>query len=498
MELSAQKRWAAIWLRRLSTDRLKRLGAPDNGNGLVVYVRTGNALLLDAVDDAAARLGIRTGMTLADARAQRPQMHVVEADPMADTAVLDRIAGFCERWTPAIALDGRDGIALDITETSHLFGGEQALAEEVVSRITARGFKVRIAFADTAAAAWAIARFGAKRCAQPGETAQALTDMPIRALRLEEKSEALLNRLGLKTIGMLISRPRAPFAARAGEAAMACLDEALGRIPCSLEFRHPPPAIFAPRRFLEPLITADALMIAAGHAAAEVAERLERVGLGARRLTLTLFAVSGRTRRITVGFSAPERDEKALTRPFREKLNAENESADLEFGVEAIRLDVVETGRFETGDTTNTARFVDALSARLGAQAVRRIACADRHIPELAHTSAPAIAGAPETHAPARNLRPITLLTHPEPIEAVAPVPDGPPRRFRWRRVLREVVRAQGPERIAPEWHNEPDALTRDYFHVEDASGARFWLYREGLYERETDAPRWYLHGLFA
>lgn len=78
-------------------------------------------------------------------------------------------------------------------------------------------------------------------------------------------------------------------------------------------------------------------------------------------------------------------------------------------------------------------------------------------------------------------------------------MPDGPPLRFRWRRVLHEVARAEGPERIAPEWWRRgDDTLTRDYYRVEDVRGRRFWVYREGLYGRETSCPRWFLHGLFA
>ena len=93
--------------------------------------------------------------------------------------------------------------------------------------------------------------------------------------------------------------------------------------------------------------------------------------------------------------------------------------------------------------------------------------------------------------------RPLRLFARPEPVEAIAEVPDGPPVRFRWRRTLYRVARAEGPERIAAEWWHD-DALTRDYFRVEDPVGHRFWLFREGLYERETPAPRWYLHGVFA
>jgi protein ImuB len=95
--------------------------------------------------------------------------------------------------------------------------------------------------------------------------------------------------------------------------------------------------------------------------------------------------------------------------------------------------------------------------------------------------------------------RPIRLFERPEPVEAIAEVPDGPPARFRWRRVLHEVAIAEGPERIAMEWWRDEtgQALTRDYFRVESRDGLRAWLYREGLFGRETAQPRWFLHGLF-
>jgi protein ImuB len=69
--------------------------------------------------------------------------------------------------------------------------------------------------------------------------------------------------------------------------------------------------------------------------------------------------------------------------------------------------------------------------------------------------------------------------------------------RFRWRRALYSVARAEGPERIAAEWWRA-DGLTRDYFRVEDSTGHRFWLFREGLYERDEASPRWFMHGVFA
>lgn len=84
----------------------------------------------------------------------------------------------------------------------------------------------------------------------------------------------------------------------------------------------------------------------------------------------------------------------------------------------------------------------------------------------------------------------------------MAPVPDDPPLLFRWAGRLRRIARADGPERLAPEWWLEagppdPDRATRDYYRIEDTDGRRYWVFRAGLYD--PDRPtRWFLHGLFA
>lgn len=69
-------------------------------------------------------------------------------------------------------------------------------------------------------------------------------------------------------------------------------------------------------------------------------------------------------------------------------------------------------------------------------------------------------------------------------------------------RVLRQVVRFRGPERILPEWWRDFDGQerVRDYYDVEDETGRRYWLFREGHYgeDEEKGAPVWRIHGLFA
>jgi protein ImuB len=184
------------------------------------------------------------------------------------------------------------------------------------------------------------------------------------------------------------------------------------------------------------------------------------------------------------------------------------------FGFDLVRLsalvsersDPVQTGLAGPDHAEELAHLIDRLGARFGLRRVCRLVPQDTHIPEFAMAMVPAHA----VRQPAAvqiieqdslgAVRPIRLFERPEPIEATAEVPDGPPVRFRWRRVLHEVARVEGPERIAMEWWRDDrgNKLTRDYFRVESRDGIRLWLYRQGLFGSETSHPGWYVHGLFA
>jgi protein ImuB len=238
---------------------------------------------------------------------------------------------------------------------------------------------------------------------------------------------------------------------------------------------------------------------------------LERQGEGAREIALTLFRTDGAVRRVTAGTARPLRDPGAIRALFVERLAALGDALDPGFGFDLARLAVVtaeplppeQIGLGGNEDAADLARLIDRLSARLGARRVMRLAAYDSHIPELAAGSVPAQHGGAEgwetfhdfRHGADLGHRPLRLFARPEPIEAVAEVPDGPPLRFRWRRALHEVVAAEGPERIEGAWWSEQGGPARDYFRVEDRAGLRFWLFRAGLY-RDTAQPCWFMHGV--
>jgi protein ImuB len=487
----------------------------DKNEILAVTAKRGNVEALVAVSAAAERLGLRPGMALAQARAMHPDLAVVPEDPVADRRLIESIAEWCQRYTPLVALDPPDGILLDIAGCAHLFGGEQNLLDDLTARIAHSGFTLRAAVASTIGAAIAASRHSATAMVAAGAEREFLGPLPVAALRLPGDLVAGLARVGLKCIGDLIDLPRAPLTARFGPQLLLQLDRALGREPEPLQPRAPVAPYAAEQRFAEPIAREEDVLRVIEKLAARLEPMLERRGEGARRIELVLFRTDGVVRRSAVATSRRMRDPAGIRALFRERLNQFADALDPGFGFDLARLCVlvaepVAAEQIDLGANEHAAdldRLVDRLSARLGSRRVTRIVAQDAHLPELAAMRVPAqsaVAGengwaAFRAFRFAADLapRPPRLLVKPEPIEAIAAVPDGPPVRFRWRRALHEVVAAEGPERIECAWWTEDGGGTRDYFRVEDQSGRRFWLFRAGLY-RAIPAPSWFLHGMFA
>ncbi len=492
----------ALFFPFLPADRLKRLGRSPAEAPLGVYAKTGNAFTLTAVDALALKKGVHPGMALADAGALCPGLVTHEAEPDADARLLGRIAAWADRFTPFVAVSPPDGLFLDITGAAHLFGGEAAMLDAAKAGPAMQRFAVEAAIAPTPGAAWTLARHGGGIVDDEG-LAAALAPLPVEALRLNDAAAALLRRFGLKRIGQVMTAPRAPFAARAGQHAMLRLDQAMGRVREALIPRRPAPPVYAMRRLMEPVVAIEAVLTVTETLCGDLAAALEKRSAGARLLRLSLYGVDGRAREVTLGLSRAERSGPAMLRLLRERLNAAAENFNAEFGFEAARLDAVEIAPVDARiadlaaaeterDAEAEARLIDRIAARLGARSIASIAVRDTHAPQQA--SGKEIDAAPPRDSVMR--RPMTLFAHAQPIEVMASVPDGPPVRFRWRRISRTIIRAEGPERIAPDWLTAPDAQTRDYYRIEDDRARRYWVYREGLYG-EGESPRWFLHGLF-
>lgn len=470
---------------------------------------------LTALDEVAESLGLRKNQGVAEARAIHPKLDIIEEDPEADRRLLDGIADWCDRYTPLVALDGSDGLFLDITGSSHLFGGEKVLLNDILKRLLQMGFDARGSISSAPGLSWAASRFGHGGVIAQEQMEQVLAPLPVAALRLEQTTVAALQKLGLKRVGDLIQAPRAPLVRRFGSQLLLRLDRALGRDEEPISPRRPIASLSAERRLAEPIQPEEDILHLAGQIAQSLKTSLEEKGIGGRIFELMLFRVDGRVFRIVAGSSKPLRDPKKVAKLFSERLQAVHDDLDAGYGFEILRLNVLHHEAFDAAQEdfegtrqkdVSLANFVDHVSARLGSDCLQTFQFHESHLPERATIATPAIRALSSSKKPAvsglswsRSERPLRLFSRPEAVEvSVAEVPEGPPESFRWRRVLHHVLRSQGPERIAMEWWVDGvNARTRDYFRVEDSIGHRFWIYREGFYG-QMPPPRWFMHGLFA
>jgi len=533
-------------------------GAVPEDEPFALVATASHGIRVTAVNRRAAAEGVRVAAALADARAALPALLSRPAEPHRDRTALIRLARWCGRYGPARNSDGTDGLWIDVTGVAHLYGGEDKLIADLCRRLASLALTARAGLADTLGAAHALARFGfleprdegAGGCppgqvverhpysrsdrawiiAPAGETRAALARLPVEALRLAPETVVLLKRLGLFRIGQLYGLPRAalerrfrPQAAsrsRARESAdlaaavLGRLDEALGVRFAPRRPLREPPILSVRRRWAEPLISSQALEAATAALAAELCRSLADAALGARRIRLSLYRADGTVAEAQAGTSSPCRIPAHLLRLLKEKLAL----IDAGFGIDVAVLEALSVERLgprqaalgahlEAADGNETTALIDRLANRLGPARVYDLSPRESHTPERAEIRLPALWGArahtPQARRPSSRRsprRPPFLLERPEPIAVVAEVPEGPPQHFTWRRLPHRVVRAEGPERIAPEWWRAlGQSRPRDYYRLEDEGGAGYWVFREGLYQNaaEDGPPRWFLHGLF-
>jgi protein ImuB len=475
---------------------------------LVTATHDGRRRVIAAMDHAAVGAGLYSGMPVAQGQALVPELTVMEARPDEDAAALGRLAGWCLRYAPLTAAAPPDGVWIDVTGSTHLHGGETRLLRDLVSRLLIQGITARAAVAGTPGAAHAMARFGAEEVmvVPSGGQQAALAGLPVAALRLPTETLDGLRLMGIEQIGALAAMPRGPLVRRFGALVTKRLDQAFGTVPEAIEPVFPPELIQTRLTFVEPLSTPEAFATVIARLTASVCSIMERSGSGARQLDLVFERVDGTTQAIRIGTARASRDVRHLTRLLVERI----EQVDPGLGVEAMRLlvpradalvPVQAVARLTAADAEepDIAPLIDRLANRLGTGHVYRVAPVDSDVPERSVRRVQAQEGGRQRW-PADLPRPVRLLDPPQPVEAMALLPDHPPMAFTWRRIRHRVRRADGPERIAGEWwkRNGETRSVRDYFRVEDEEGHRFWLFRRGDGENGFSGDmRWFLHGFF-
>ena len=499
----SDRRFLVLHLPQLATDRIRQKEPELAGTPIATWDTQGNRRVLTGVD--APDTTLHVGQALADAQAMHPALVLRPADPAADAAFLERLALWAMRFTPLAAVDPPDGLVLDVTGCTGLFGGEASLLARVSNSLQRGGVGALAVLAGVADAAAALARAGQhSRIVQPGEEAAAVAPLPLSSLRLSYGCLAGLHRLGLQRISDVLRQPRAPLTRRFGRALMDVLDALTGDRPRTLPPVRSPPAFVEAVNFLEPIVTRPAIDRALDTLLEPLCRRLGEAGQGAREVTLRAFRVDRDVQEVTIGTGLPTRTPAHLRRLFVNEL----ERLEPGLGFERMTLEasvtntmaatqnaIATTGEDKAGQGEALAQLLDRLSQRLP---VWRLAPGESHWPERSVVRVgpfdPVAPAARRADLPA----PVRLLKRPVPLMVMATVPDGPPVQLRLDGTVHQVAWADGPERIEPEWWHDATARSgRDYYRVELRSGARLWIGRAKALRPDRPA-RWFLHGYLA
>lgn len=507
-----ERRYLALSLPWLPAERLIRSGtsggaAPADGPFALIEKQRG-ALRIVALNPEGARLGLEPGQALADARGRLPDLAAFAHDPLADAALLTRLAGLCGDYTPSVQCDPPQGLLLDVTGCAHLHGGEPQMRDHLVARVAAEGLTVHAGLATTPQGARALARFGGSD----------LAALPLAALDCEPETLHALARAGFRHLGDLSKVSRKALAARFGMATTTRLARLLGEEDAHIIPEQRREKVFAEARFAEPIGRTDDVLDVIEHLLERTAVTLRERGEGGRAFRARLHRSDGHMARLTVETGAPTRDPALVLRLLRERIDGLADPLDPGFGYDSVDLSIVhaeplpdrqEGLEAERKRPDDLGPLLDRLAVRHGAARVLRFVAGNSHMPERAgklrglrdDRETSTWLEVDEDEPP---LRPLVLLDPPQPVRVIDALPDGPPRRFSWKGRPHRVLRHEGPERLAAEWwrrregHGDNPGLTRDYYRVEDDAGHRFWLFRHGLYGQEAEHPDWYVHGLFA
>jgi protein ImuB len=499
-----KKRFAAIWFRYLKTDWMINRRLELKNSPFALAVPDHGRMRITEVSALAKSKGISAGMIVADAKITLPDIQVFDDPPALSQKLLNKLCLWHTRFTPITAIDPNEGLILDITGCTHLWGSEEAYLKAIITKLKGLGFHVRAAIADTIGTAWAVCRYGKiKAIIKPGEQAEALMPLPPAALRLETSIVERLQKLGFYQISSFIEMERSALRRRFGQQLLLRLDQALGN---EEEFIAP---VFPIEPYnerlpcLEPIQTITGIEIALQRLLQTLCKRLQQEGKGLRKASFKGYRIDGKTEEITISTNHPSNNSSHLFKLFELKILA----IDPAFGIELFTLEAfqVETIRplQETFWTTNSslesraiAELLDRLESKFGNNIIHRYLPDEHHLPERSVKPAASLQEKPATAWPVNKPRPIQLLQTPHPVEVTAPIPDYPPMNFRYKGKLHTIQKADACERIESEWWLD-GSLPRDYYIVEDDEGKRYWLFRLGYYS-ENKTPSWFIHGFFA
>jgi protein ImuB len=472
--------WLCIHLPRLVLDVLQR---GETGDAPLVVVANGEVV---AASDTAATAGVRAGMRLTAAQALAPELRHRERAPQAEAHALARLADWSLQFTSQVSPQPPRALLLEVGGSLRYFGGLERLREHLRAGLRALGYRPVLAVAPTPTAAWLLARGGRERPVTREERLrQALAELPVSVLDLDESRRRALAGLGLRTLGDCLALPRDGLARRFGPAPLQQLDRALGRLAEPRRSWRAPPRFRSDLELPAEIHDTEQLLFALNRLLLELCGYLRGIQSGVQRIEVRLLHRRDPATAFHVGLVTPGRDPghlRELTHQRLERLCLPAPVVALSLAARQIRPLAPRHDSLIADEDTDPAQdtsLLERLSARLGDNAVQGLQLCHDHRPERAWQTSPPGRKSPPLTTPER---PLWLLRQPLELETRGgqPLQNGP------------LVLREGPERIESGWWDGAD-VARDYYIATNGVGEQLWIFRERRGRRG-----WYVHGFFA
>jgi len=545
------RRIIAIWFPYMGAERILRKTKHSLGKPVVIVAKKSQSEIISSISAAAQYKGLFVGQSLRDASAICPHLFVQTQNSYAETQFLKGICRWSSKFSPWVATEGNNGLIIDITGCSHLFGGEDKMITHILLAYDELGLTTKIGCADTVGAAWALSRYSektlqnyrngnaieqearatrsrsAKRSfkdipnnfkitksskyfiAPPGKIRQSISNFPVAALRLEIQTQNTLVQLGLRQIENIINQPRASLNRRFGLSLLKRVDQALGNLPEPISPLQPELNFGVRISFPDPIGLKSDIIAGIDRILDRLCSNLKKKNLGAQKVLLQAFRTDNTIGSIEVGLAQPSNSFMHI----RDLVIIKLDDLNVQFGTDILRLEatrtevltkykhighvlVSERNASRTEKNINPENLISKLGIRIGLENIIRLHPAKSNIPEKTYTmlSAAWSEQAKEWPKP-KSYRPIQLWV-PEIINA--PDKPSPLSEFKWRGKIWYITESYGPERISPEWWlDDPKwrSGVRDYWFIQCNTGDRLWIYyaHGGLM-----SSGWFCQGRFA
>ena len=351
-------------------------GAPAGAPSVVVHANR-----VVARSPAAAAEGITIGQRRRLAQQCCPDVTLLDHDPDRDARAFDPVVRAIGRFAPRLEVVEPGWLCLAARGPSRYFGGDDALAQQLVEAVRAEadamatGIGVGIADGRFAAAVAARRSGRAPIVVAPGATPAFLAPLPVAWLHVvgevDPELVGLFARLGLACLGDLAALPGRDVLARFGPAGRHAHRLAAGLDERPAGGAEPPPERRVEQTFDDPVVQLEPLVFTGKHLADELVAGLSAEGRVCTRLVVTAETEHGeRTERAwyrAAGMSAP-----SMVERVRWQLDAWMTSGELSAGVVLLRLAPDEV-RGDDGDQVRLWGGPSAADER-AARAVARLA----------------------------------------------------------------------------------------------------------------------------